>query len=75
MMHLPLVVSTWWYTMDAVETNLWNHADANLRETFRRVMLKAIARRAVLASDRYRRVVIYDCEETLVAEAGIDEDA
>jgi hypothetical protein len=57
--------------MDGVETQLWNHIDANLRETFRRVMLKAIARRATLASDRYRRVVIYDCREALVAEADL----
>jgi hypothetical protein len=73
MMPSPLVVSTWWYTMDGTETNLWNHADASLRDTFRRVMLKAIARRASMAGDQYRRVVIYDCRETLVAEADLDD--
>jgi len=73
MMHLPIVVSTWWYTLDGTETQLWNHADASLRDTFRRVMLKAIARRASMASERYRRVVIYDCQENLVAEAGLDD--
>jgi hypothetical protein len=74
MMHSPLVVSTWWYTMDGTETDLWNHADSNLQTTFRRVMIKAIARRATMASERYRRVVIYDCQENLVVEAGLDEE-
>ena len=72
MMHSPLVVSTWWYTLDTTETGLWNHADDKLRDTFRRVMLKAIARRATMAGEHYRRVVIYDCQETLVAEAGLE---
>lgn len=73
MMHSPLVVSTWWYTMDGTESKLWNHADSRLRDTFRRVMVKAIARRASMAGEHYRRVVIYDCLETLVAEAGLDD--
>ena len=62
------VLQTWWYTMDSVESDLWNHSDRTLRLKFRRLLFAAVMKRATEGHEVYRRIIIYDNEETLVAQ-------